>query len=252
MMKRICIALALALGAAGSLAGQQGVLLTGVVIDASNGQPLRSARVRVPAARVDVFTDVDGRFIAENVAPGTYGAVVSLLGYRQAAVIWNAGEPGPEPVVALQPNPVLLAAINVTTGRLERRVRASGAAAEGFGRDLLVTSNDRDAAIFVRQMAHLVPAPCATFAIDNSDLNCLRVRGASVAPCVLIDDSPSSFGELALYRPRELYRVDVYRGGEAILAYTTSFAEQLALRGWNPPPLETQVEMYCRKSASLN
>jgi hypothetical protein len=237
---------------AGAQQAAGGVTLTGVVVDATNGQPLRAARVRLPNARVDVFTNEEGRFYVQNVTPGTYGVVVSLLGYRQVAEIWNVGPAEPEPQVALRPNPILLRALTVTTGRLERRVRASGASAMAFNRDFLVASTYRDAAIFVREAAHIQPVPCATFATDAStDVNCIRVRGVPSAPCVLINDTPSSFGELAMYRPRELYRVEVYRGGQAILAYTTTFAEDLALRGWNPPPIEAQVEMYCRRSATL-
>ncbi|HEX6749952.1 MAG TPA: carboxypeptidase regulatory-like domain-containing protein [Longimicrobium sp.] len=232
---------------------QQGrVTLTGVVVDATNGQPLRAARLRIPAAHVDVFTNEEGRFYVEGVPAGEYGVSVSLLGYRQLAQIWTVADDEAEPQVSLQPNPILLRAINVTTGRLERRVRASGANAMAFSRDFLVASNDRDAAIFVRNMAHVQPVPCATFATAGADLNCLRVRGVATVPCVLINDTPSSWGELAMYRPRELYRVEVYKGGQAILAYTTTFAEDIALRGYNPPPIESQVQMYCRRSATLN
>ena len=229
------------------------VTLTGVVVDATNGQPLRAARVRIPGAHVDAFTNEEGRFYVEGVPAGEYGVSVSLLGYRQLAQIWTVADDEAEPQVALQPNPILLRAINVTTGRLERRVRASGANAMAFSRDFLVASTDRDAAIFIRNMAHVQPVPCATFTTETgSDLNCLRVRGVPTAPCVLINDTPSSWGELAMYRPRELYRVEVYKGGQAILAYTTTFAEDIALRGYNPPPIESQVQMYCRRSATLN
>ncbi|HSU16376.1 carboxypeptidase-like regulatory domain-containing protein [Longimicrobium sp.] len=228
-----------------------GEVLTGVVLDARSLQPVRAARVRVPGARVDVLTDAEGRFIAQGVAPGQYGAMVSLLGYRQSAQIFTVAPREPEPQVLLEPNPVLLRALTVTAGRLERRARASGASLMGFNHDFLLASNDHDAAIFVRQMAHLTPAPCSTFSTDSGSLNCLRIRGVPERPCVLINDTPSSFGELAMYRPRELYRVEVYKGGRAILAYTSTFAEELALRGWRPPPVESMVEMYCRKGPSL-
>jgi hypothetical protein len=232
-------------------AGQ--VLFTGVVLDATTAEPLRAARVRVPSLRVDVFTDAEGRFIGPSVAPGSYGATVSLMGYGTAAQILTVGAGEPEPQVALKPNAVLLAALNVMTGRLERRARATGFTAMAFDRNSLVVSNEGDAAVFVREVAHLMPVPCGAFATGQEvGVNCIRVRGVATPPCVLINDTPASFGELATYRPRELYRVEVYRGGAVIMAYTTSFAEEIAAHRYNPPPIEHQIQMMCRSGANLN
>jgi hypothetical protein len=259
-----CMALLLALRAAPAPAQQDTrggqavpaagqVLFTGVVLDATPGEPLRAARVRVPSLRVDVFTDPEGRFIGPNVAPGSYGASVTLMGYGAVAQILTIGPGEPEPQVALKPNAVLLAALNVMTGRLERRARASGYTAMAFNRNSLVVSNERDASIFVREVAHLTPVPCGSFATGaDVGANCIRVRGVATPPCVLINDTPSTFGELAMYRPRELYRVEVYRGGAVIMAYTTSFAEEIAAHRYNPPPIEHQIQMMCRSGATLN
>jgi hypothetical protein len=224
---------------------QPKTLLTGVVLDAGNLQPLRAARVRVPSAGLDVLTDAEGRFVGAQVGPGAYGAVVSLLGYRQSAQIFTIARGEPEPQVLLEPNPVLLQALTVTANRLERRARASGASLMGFDHDFLLASNEHDATRLVVQMANVQAVPCGAFA-TGGELNCVVVRGVAQRACVLIDDTPASFGELSMYRPRELYRVEIYKGGEAILAYTTRFAEQISERGWAPAPIETQVTMYCR------
>jgi hypothetical protein len=224
---------------------QPKTVLTGVVLDANNLQPLRAARVRVPSAEVDVLTDAEGRFVGPEVETGTYGAVVSLLGYRQNAQIFTIAPGEPEPQVLLEPNPVLLQALTVTAKRLERRARASGAALMGFDHDFLLASNEHDATRLVVQMAHVQAVPCGAFSTGGAP-DCVVVRGVAQRACVLIDDTPASFGELSMYRPRELYRVEVYKGGEAILAYTARFAEQIAQRGWAPAPIETQVTLYCR------
>lgn len=224
---------------------QPKTVLTGVVLDAGTLQPVRAARVRVPSAEVDVLTDAEGRFVGPEVEAGTYGAVVSLLGYRQNAQIFTIAPGQPEPQVLLEPNPVLLQALTVTANRLERRARASGAALMGFDHDFLLASNEHDATRLVVQMAHVQAVPCGAFS-TRGDPDCVLVRGVAQRACVLIDDTPASFGELSMYRPRELYRVEVYKGGEAILAYTARFAEQIAQRGWAPAPIETQVTTYCR------
>jgi hypothetical protein len=228
------------------------VTLTGRVVDAATGAPIRAAHVVVPDARVDVYTDEEGRFTASRVAPGAYGAVVSVLGYRERAEIWEVAQGQPAREVRLAADAVMLQALNVEAGRLERRARASGWGTQAYARDLLATSNERDAAKFIREFAHIQPVDCATLGRGTGAPNCIRVRGAATAACVLLDDSPSSFGELAAYRPKDLYRVEVFGGGRAILVYTNDFAENIARTGYSPPPLQAQVDMYCRKSASLN
>ncbi|HSU16377.1 carboxypeptidase regulatory-like domain-containing protein [Longimicrobium sp.] len=257
MIRRILplsiLLLALALPAAAQdqpRAAPGGEILTGVVLDARSLQPIRAARVRVPGAGVDVLTDAEGRFIAQGVAPGEYGAMVSLLGYRQSAQVFTVAPGEPEPQVLLEPNPVLLRGLTVTARRLESRARASGAALMGFDHDFLLASNERNASRLVIEMAHIQAVRCGALSTEG-DLNCVLVRGVASPACVLINDTPASYGELAMYRPRELYRVEVYKGGQAVLAYTTQFAEEIATRGWRPPPIETQVAMYCRKSVPL-
>jgi hypothetical protein len=239
--------------------------LSGTVLDAVTGSAVRAARVRVPNARVDVYTDEAGRFSA-SVAPGTYGAMVSMLGYKERAEIWEVPAGGAQRTIRLEPDAVMLEGLTVRTNRLEHRVRASGISAMALNRNVLITSSEHDAAKVVREMAHVTPVNCSSFStaiggggfqradvsVHASEPNCLRVRGAAIPACVLIDDSPSSFGELGTYRPQDLYRVEVFGGGRAILAYTTEFAENMVRTGYTPPPVEAQIEMYCRKGPSLN
>ncbi|HSU16378.1 hypothetical protein [Longimicrobium sp.] len=49
-----------------------------------------------------------------------------------------------------------------------------------------------------------------------------------------------------MYRPSELYRLEIYRGGAAVVIYTSMFAEQMARARWTLAPVEVIVEQYCR------
>jgi hypothetical protein len=71
-----------ALSAPGALA-HAGVTgkISGRVLDAKK-QPLASANVVIPAARVGAATDADGYFTLLDLPPGAYDVKVSLLGYR--------------------------------------------------------------------------------------------------------------------------------------------------------------------------
>src|SRR5262249_9425092 len=113
------------------------VPLTGRVVDARTGQPLRAAGIRVPGARVSVYTDSTGRF-ATQVLPGTYGAAVGLLGYRSRAEIWTVAAGDSGRVIRLQPDPIVLQALRVQVRRIERRARAAGSSVRTWDRDALV------------------------------------------------------------------------------------------------------------------
>jgi hypothetical protein len=249
-------------GGRGVPAGGQAAV-SGTVTDATTGAPIRAARIRIPDARVDVLTDAAGRFTASGVAPGSHAALVTALGYGERAEIWEVGAGGLSREVRMAPDPVVLQGLTVRANRLERRLRASGMSALAFNRNLLIASADRDAAKFIREMGHITPVHCGALnsggaprrlgvAPAASEPNCIRVRGTAIPACILIDDTPSSFGELAMYRPGDLYRMEVVGGGRAILAYTTFFAENIARTGYVPPAIDTQISMYCSKGPTLN
>ena len=71
--------------------------------------------------------------------------------------------------------------------------------------------------------------PCAGLAMAVS---CITRRGAARAPKVYIDEAPVIGGldQLALYKPHELYLLEVYAGGSEIRAYTHQFMDRMARR----------------------
>jgi hypothetical protein len=218
--------------------------VAGVVVDDATGEPLPAASVRVPAARASAVTDARGRFVLPRLAPGTYGAMVSRLGYAPRAEIWTVDAGGAERQVRLHPDAVQLAALRVEVRRLERRLRATGWSARAWGHDALATSAEPNAELFVRDAAGVTPVPCGMLSTGGSR-ECMRVRGTPMRPCVILDETPSSFGELSMYRPAELYRVEIYRGGAAVVVYSTPFAERLMRSRWTLAPVEVLVQQFC-------
>ena len=87
MSHRYCIrgaaaALALTLGVSGAsgLAAQTGAV-TGVVTDATTGQPLDGARVGIAGTRTSGLTDSDGRYLLGGVPAGAQTVKVVIIGY---------------------------------------------------------------------------------------------------------------------------------------------------------------------------
>jgi hypothetical protein len=237
-----------------------GVPLRGRVLDARTGEPLRAASVKIPAAGVSAYTDQQGNFSAARVPPGTYGAFVGLLGYRSRTVIWSIGEGDSARVVRLEPDPVALQGIQVQVRRIERRSRATGRSMHAWDRDALVNTSYPTMEQFVMASANLTRAPCGSMSAptpasvggratpgagSGAASECVYSRGAPTRPCVIVDEAPSMLSWLALYRPQEIYRLEVYGSGGTIIVYTTYFAQQMAHRRVALPPLEALTAQLC-------
>jgi hypothetical protein len=55
--------------------------ITGVVVHSGNQEPLPGASVFILGTKIGAATDTQGRYIINNIAPGTYSLSVSLIGY---------------------------------------------------------------------------------------------------------------------------------------------------------------------------
>lgn len=84
-----------------------------LVTDATTGEPLSDARLRLRGTRMGGLADDEGRLILRNLAPGTAVVEVSRLGYSSAALP-VALEPGAtrDLAVELRVNPVALESLN--------------------------------------------------------------------------------------------------------------------------------------------
>jgi hypothetical protein len=221
------------------------VPVSGRVLDARTGSPLHGANVKL-GARVNVFTDDQGRFAAQ--APtGMYGFVVTLLGYRTRGGIWEVAAGDTGRVIRLEPDPVVLEGLRVQVRRIERRVRAAGSSARAYDRDALVNTGYSTLLQYIFAQGQLSFAPCGSLSTAPASAGgeCVRVRGVGIRPCVVIDEAPSSLDQLAIYHPQELYRLEVYRGGAVIVAYTADFARRIARDPVSLPPLDGLVARFC-------
>lgn len=95
-MPRLALACLLALLAVGSVAAQTS--LTGTVTD-TDGEPLPGANVYLSGTTRGAATSPNGTFVIENVPPGAYQVVASILGYT--AGVQNVQVRGAAPVAPL-------------------------------------------------------------------------------------------------------------------------------------------------------
>lgn len=60
------------------------VVFTGKVVDLSTGESLVGAEVTIEGTNIKGFTDLDGNFRIENLKPGNYNIVCSLISYKKS------------------------------------------------------------------------------------------------------------------------------------------------------------------------
>ncbi|HET9983596.1 MAG TPA: carboxypeptidase-like regulatory domain-containing protein [Longimicrobiales bacterium] len=223
--------------------------VVGQVVDRATGRPLAGASVALESLDNDVVTDTAGRFVLRDVPDGTHPLVVDVIGYATGVTAVEVSEAMGVVQVALEPNPVMLKAVTVLADRFRARRNAVPTSVRAFDRGALLASSAPSAADFVQERAMLMRASCggwgggrSGFALTafptSGALGCVYVRGRPTSPVVYIDERPA-FGldELAMYRPDELFLVEVYGAGAHIRAYTTWFVERSAKVGLAPIPI---------------
>ena len=60
--------------------------ISGVVVDAAQGEPLPGANVSIQGTTTGTSTDLNGRYRIRNLAPGTYDVLFSFVGFQQKTV----------------------------------------------------------------------------------------------------------------------------------------------------------------------
>ena len=57
--------------------------LNGQVVDKNSGEPLSGVCVKLTGLDLTVYTDFDGNFVVDNMFPGKYDLLVSMLTYEK-------------------------------------------------------------------------------------------------------------------------------------------------------------------------
>lgn len=201
--------------------------LTGRVVDRASGRPLAGAVIEILDSRRWAIADTLGAFALGNPPDGRIELVVAILGYAESRLVLKADDPGAGILIELDAQPILLEGITVVSDRLRRRRNAVATSVRTFNRNNLLSGFASDAAEFVRSRAMLYSTACTGLA---SFSDCILIRGRPTVISVVIDEVPAIGGldQLAMYRPEELYLLEIYAGGRHIRAYTTWFMERAA------------------------
>lgn len=61
-------------------------VLTGKVLDNITGETLAGVAVAIEGTELQVYTDLDGNFSINNIEPGTYNLILSMISYKNSLV----------------------------------------------------------------------------------------------------------------------------------------------------------------------
>jgi hypothetical protein len=90
-------------------------LLKGIVVNATNGEPLRRAAVFFPELELGVHTDSAGRFLLSDIPRGEYGLRAKLFGFASEDVRLRLNpDSGYAARIALTPEPVEICILYVS------------------------------------------------------------------------------------------------------------------------------------------
>lgn len=223
------------------------VRLHGQVVDVESGQPLPEAYVGFPSLNRSVLTDREGRF-SIAVPPGDHQLVFMRVGYKSAMLPMTM-EADREVRLRATPEPVVLEALEATIDLFEERRSQSTMESRAFDVKALEEFGHPATVEFLTQRAGMWLTPCTAGADSDPVDACAFVRGETMEPTVIVDETmlPRGLHDLRMIPLRDLHRIEVYRGGELIVAYTRTFLLQnlgrrrtlhsiAAFRNWGRAP----------------
>ncbi len=181
--------------ASASPRGEDGLALTGLVVDAEGGRPVAAADVVLTPGDRRGLTTGDGRFVLAGLTPGRYEVQVSALGFQAATVSVELGSSAEPVPIALERAPLELDEIVISPGSfgvLEVNPAASGVAVSREDIEAIPQLGD-DAFRTLKRMP----------GVSTDDVSArLNVRGASDRDLVVRLDG------IELYEPYHLRDVD--------------------------------------------
>ncbi len=239
-MGRACIVLVLLLTAT-PLAAQRPLrdpdaktTVRGVVVDALKGDPLPNAIVLLADENRGLLTDSLGRFAFEEVPLGPQLLAVKQYGYAEVNLDLDLRANHPPLTVELDPGPIALEGFTViaqnlasTDRQLARRRKAYTGSVRAHDQARLASSSADNVIQFLRFQGGLQVYRCG-----RTPGACLLRRGGVTEPRIYIDEARVMGGldYLAMFKPYELYLVEVFSGGAEIRAYTHWYMERMAER----------------------
>ena len=208
----------------------------GVIVDSVSGTPIAGAELRVRGTRIYAITDVEGRFNF-RLSERDPLVDVNMLGYESVLLpLWTPRDTFV--TIRLQPNGILLEALEVTVNRLaERRARYTGSVRAMNSEAIVYFRYNNAFELVHRGLLSLGPCP------RRSEFSCVLRGGGGFQPTVIVDEMKRVGGVDVLkdWQASEIHTIESYDGGTVIRVYTKQFMERLARNGIELMPVRKGI-----------
>jgi hypothetical protein len=228
-IRTLSAALLLAGALTPSLAQAQRAVLRGQVLDGTTRQPVAAAVVESHHGRA--ITDRQGRFTL-SVQQGEVVLEADAFGYELATSALKVTQAEQQLVIALDRDPVRLAAVTATVSRFEQRRRAYPHMVRTLDLRQVALSGSSDLSELLRTRMGVRFTSCGA-----PDFGCVYERGRPAQRTVYLDETRVPLAMLSAVRPDEVALLEVYGNGRQIRVYTRSFMEWAADYHYTPLPL---------------
>lgn len=219
------------------------VLVLGLVLDGSTEDRVPEALVRFEETGTLVRTNEQGEFHLPAFPTGTHTVAATHWGYLPHEIEAQVEE-NVVLVLRLQPNPILLDAIEVSVERrsvrerINRRARAIGRSFRSLDRERLLLTSAANPMQALQDRYGIRWLPCP--GDEPGERNCLAGRGRPARPVVYLDDMrlTGGLGVLELYGPDHFERVEYFHPPmNQLRVYTPHYLDWLTRTGHSLPPI---------------
>lgn len=237
---------------------QRKALVLGQVIDARTGEPVRHAAVYLENDRTVTVADSAGRFVLKRVRPGTRALWADAPGYTMDLAMLEVAGDTARVTLEMQSDPIRLATLNVSTSRLDRRMRGYAGTTRVFRERDLAGMWYNNVLEMVRFRGGVRPSSCpggggfgavartgvlgglgVAYNGGFDSVNCIFSRGTEYGSRVYVDEAlwAGGLGALADFQLPEVARVEVYGNGREVHVYTRNFMDWVSRRPYVPTPI---------------
>lgn len=212
------------------------ILVAGTVVDSLSGNPVFGVAIATTTGHDHTASDSTGAFTL-SVPAGTTMVTFTGRGFARLAQIVSGTSDVDLGRIALLPDAIALAPLEATVSLLDQRVHAFVGSTRVFDTSILNHAGTDNLLDFMRQRAGMRRTGCNTLN-PASGGNCYRVRGGPYRPRVFVDEvQVSGLERLAMYRPEDVGRVEMFSGGAMVWVYTRAYLEMMSRSNAQPAPL---------------
>lgn len=201
--------------------------VSGVVVSAEDDQPVIGASVLVKGTTIGAITDLDGKYVIENIPAGSKSLVVSYVGMRTLEVAITSSN---MPKISLKPDTQLMEEVVVVGYGTQKKVNMTGAVAS-VSMDALQDRPVTNATNALAGLASGLSVSNAGGTVPGYEAQTIRIRGTGTLnnadPLVVIDGMAGA--SISDVNPQDIESISILKDAASSAIYGSRAANGVIL-----------------------